>query len=143
MSEKTAWAVFRENIIRPTDRIDRIENYVGAGFPDANCCIEGVEFWLEFKAPEEPKRKTTPLFGSNHKLSVEQRNWILRQLQARGRAYIYIETDMRRLLMHGKWCDEINQMTVPDLIANSLWHVRRPTKQAEWRQLRETLHLGK
>lgn len=139
MSEQKAYTVFRTNVVRQGDRIDRIENLIGVGFPDTNGCFSGSEFWMEIKAPQEPKRGSTPLFGSNHKLSVAQRNWFLRQRRAGGRGFIYIETDRRRLLLAGKHADAINELTVAELIFLCLWNSSRPTTKSHWSDLREIL----
>ena len=57
MSEKSAYRELRKHILRPGDRIDRIENLVGTGFPDVNMCLRGAErltgteLWVEIKTP--------------------------------------------------------------------------------------------
>jgi hypothetical protein len=143
MSEKVAYQTFVRNVCRPGDRIDRIENLVGAGFPDTNGCFNGVEFWMEIKTPEAPIRANTPLFGSNHKLSQEQKNWFLRQRRAKGLAFIYIETEYRRILMSGERADTINLCTINELIALSVWTAVRPTSPDAWYDLREFIaHHG-
>ena len=142
MSERTAYVALREGLCLASGRLDRIENLVGTGYPDVNGCINGNEFWIENKAPSEPKRKTTPLFGSNHRLSVEQRNWFLRQRRAGGKGYIYIETESKRLLISGRHADEINEATLLELIAMSTWQSDRPTKPKEWGALRAILAGG-
>lgn len=139
MSEQKAYAAFRTHVVRSGDRIDRIENLIGVGFPDTNGCFAGSEFWMEIKAPQEPKRGSTPLFGSNHNLSVVQRNWFLRQRRAGGRGFIYIETDRRRLLLSGKHADAINESTVEGLLCLCLWNSPRPTPKSRWNDLREIL----
>lgn len=137
MTEKTAYQAFRKGVRRPGDRIDRIENLVGTGFPDTNCCLHpGVEFWMEIKAPREPKRANTPLFGSNHKLSQEQKNFFLSQRKAGGLGFIYIETDKRRMLIHALHADGLNEMTVGQLVAFSEWNAFKPTGKDEWLRLR-------
>ena len=139
MSEKLAWEAFRANVPFIGDRVDRIENLVGSGFPDVNVCIGGVESWIEIKAPTEPRRAGTPLFGSNHKLSLEQRNWFLRQHQAGGIGNIYIETQQRRMLISGRHADLVNSLTTQQLVMWSIWHATRPTKGESWSALRAAL----
>ena len=136
MSEITAYRVFRLNVTAVGDRIDRIENLIGLGFPDTNCCFNGIEFWMEIKAPTEPKRPTTPLFGSNHNLSQAQKNWFLRQRKAKGLAFIYVETEKRRMLVDGKHADVLNNLTVAELVDVALWVADKPTAQEEWADLR-------
>lgn len=140
MSEKTDWRLFRDKIKFKMDRVDRIENGVGVGMPDINFCGNGVESWIEMKSPKEPKREDTPLFGSNHRLSQDQKNWFKRQIDAGGRAWILIGTDKRWLLIHGKYADELNLMDVGMLILRADWHVLRPVKDPmAWANLRTVL----
>ena len=84
MTEKQVYQTFRKNVIKPQDRCDRIENPMAPGMPDVNCCINGVEFWVEIKATKMPARKTTPVLGTGHKVSQEQKNWHFRQEVAEG-----------------------------------------------------------
>lgn len=131
MSEKRAYKLLKGAVVRAGDyerRMDRVENIVLPGCPDVNGCFNGVEFWIEIKEPKEPKRAKTPLFGSNHRLSVEQRNWIKRQLLAKGLAYIYIDTGSWRLLISGRWADELNEMTLSELKDVALWVGKVPIK---------------
>lgn len=147
MSESNAWKTLRKEAFKPGDRVDRIENAVGAGFPDVNGCLRtsiggafGSEFWIEIKAPKEPKRASTPLFGSNHKLSAEQKNWFLRQLKAGGRAFIYIETETKRMLLHGACAERVNDMTVQQLLDAAVWKTTKPTRNKEvWDGLRHAI----
>jgi len=140
MSESSDYRSFRKNIIGLYDRIDRIENVMVIGMPDINLCINGQESWIEQKSPKEPKRKSTILFGSNHKISVDQRNWMKRQISAGGLAYFLIVTDLRWILIHGKHADDINTMTVNQAVAAALWHFEKPIRGTEpWEQLRAIL----
>ena len=140
MSEKTDWKVLRDRMKMPKDRIERIENGVGIGTPDINFCGNGVECWIEMKAPIEPKRGHTPLFGSNHRLSQDQKNWFKRQLDAGGRAWILIGTDKRWLLINGRLADQLNEMTVEALINASTWSTSRPVRdKTHWADLRNVL----
>lgn len=121
MSEKNAHK-FLLSMRRLGDRLDRIENVLGSGMPDTNICFGGFECWIETKQPKEPKRETTPLFGSNHDLSQQQRNWILGQLNAGGNAIIYIQTDRGfRMFIGGEHADAVNQRNVGELLALSFW----------------------
>lgn len=141
--EKAAWDTFRKKVPFIGDRLDRIENFVGAGFPDTNVCIGGTESWIEIKAPSEPKRSCTPLFGSNHKLSIDQRNWLLRQYRAGGNGYVYIETDNHRMLISGNRADIINSMSVHQLLAIAVWRAkRRLPRREDWNNLRQLLADG-
>ena len=140
MSESTDYRAFKRNVPDPIDRLDRIENMMLTGMPDTNFCGDGRECWIEFKSPKEPVRPTTRLFGSNHKLSIEQRNWMLRQRNAGGRAFVLIVTDKRWILLDGVRADRINEMTVPELIEVALWHAVKPIRSKEqWKQCRTIL----
>ncbi len=140
MSEKTDWTLIRDKIRRPKDRVDRIENGVGFGTPDVNFCGNGVECWIEMKSPIEPVRLSTPLFGSNHKVSQDQKNWMKRQIDAGGRCWFLIGTDKRWMLIHGRHADHINSMTVNTLISLSHWHATKPVKDPIiWQMLRNVL----
>lgn len=140
MSEKNDYQTFLSNVRRGRDRIDRVENMTGDGMPDVNYCIEGVEGWIEFKSPKEPKRDSTPLFGSNHRVRQSQMNWHLRQRQAGGVSYILISTDRRWLLIDGKQADEINDLTTQQLTDIAVWKASRPiTDSLHWHLLRENL----
>lgn len=140
MAESNDYKTLKRNMPHAQDRLDRIENVVVVGMPDVNFCSGGVESWIELKSPKEPARSTTPLFGSNHKLSQDQINWLLRQRQAGGRCFVLVATDKRWMLLNGALADAINRMTVTELIDNALWHTNKPVKDKEqWNSLRKML----
>ncbi len=140
MAESTDYKTFKANVPQPGDRLDRIENVVVTGMPDINMCIGGTEVWIEQKSPKEPKRSTTALFGSNHKVSQEQANWMLRQRKAGGKCYFLISTDKRWMLIGGFLADQINSMTVDELMEQAAWATTKPVRDKEaWKALRETL----
>lgn len=136
MSEQAAYNTLRKNMPLPTDRLDRVENLVLAGMPDTNFCADGMECWIELKAPKEPKRSTTPLFGTGHKLTLDQRNWLTRQRMAGGASFVLIATDKRWMLVDGRHADFINDMSVDDLLRQSLWHTTKPVRKERWKELR-------
>lgn len=140
MAESTDYKTLKKNLPEPRDRLDRVENAVGTGMPDINFCSEGVECWIEQKSPTEPKRATTKLFGSNHKVSQDQMNWFKRQMTARGNAYFLIATDKRWMLISGEHADDINGMTVDELLDVAIWSTNKPVKDKQkWKQLRSAL----
>jgi len=140
MSEKTDYASFKRNWVEPRDRIDRVENILLAGMPDVNLCVDGAESWIEIKSPDEPKRKSTKLFGSNHKLSQEQKNWFLRQRNSGGNGFILIMTDKRWLLIDCHYAEKINDLSVDELINIAIWHEQKPIRGTEkWTQLRNKI----
>lgn len=124
MSEASEYQWLKK-VFKAPARIERIENVITAGTLDCNYCVTGSEGWIEIKAPTEPKRLTTPLFGSNHKLSQDQCNWILAQRKAGGRAFVWIGTNKRRMLIPGLYADEINHMCVGELLDCSIWSALR------------------
>ena len=144
MNEVSAYRWLRNEVAvaRLGDRLDRLENLVGAGMPDVNGCFNGSEFWIEVKAPTEPKRASTPLFGSNHKLSQEQKNWIKRQQMANGRVHIFIATDQRKILIDGKHAEKINEMTLAEIIGLSMWHCSGRAYMDAKEALRDALVAG-
>lgn len=140
MAESTDYKTFKANVPEPGDRLDRIENPLVVGMPDINMCIGGTEVWIEQKSPKEPVRSTTPLFGSNHKISQEQQNWFLRQRQAGGKCYFLIVSDKRWMLLPGFLADEINGMTVGELLEQCVWSTTKPVRDKEqWKHLRNAL----
>jgi hypothetical protein len=122
VSEKTEYSWLKENIFRPPNRCERVENLLVFGMPDVNVCLTGgEEFWLEIKSPVEPKRSTTPLLKSQHGVSQEQKNWFLAQRRAGGRAMFWIGTDKRRILLPGVYADVLNTLTVGELLERCVW----------------------
>jgi hypothetical protein len=129
---------------RPGDRLDRVENAVISGQPDVNGCLQGEDVWVELKAPTEPKRAATPLMTSNgnHPLLQTQINWMARQQQAGGIAFILIRTDKRMLLVDGtKYATghHFNRYTVEQMERIALFRCDVPTKQEDWRLLRNVI----
>jgi hypothetical protein len=142
MSESNDYKTFKKNVPGPLDRLDRVENVVMAGMPDTSLCIEGVEMWIEFKSPIEPKRESTKLFGSNHKLSQDQKNWFLRQRTAGGACFILIATDKRWMLIHGRSADSLNDVPAFILERESLWSAAKPVRdKRQWTELRNVLKM--
>lgn len=140
MAESTDYKTFKANVPQAGDRLDRIENVVVNGMPDINFCSGGVECWIEQKSPKEPKRSTTPLFGSNHKISQEQANWMLRQRKAGGKCWFLISTDKRWILVGGFLADQLNNLTVDEIVEQCVWSTTKPVRDKEqWTHLRNIL----
>lgn len=138
--ESRSYRVFRQYVIGPRDRCDRVENLTMAGMPDVSYCINGQDGWIEFKSPTEPKKASTPLFGSNHRLSQAQMNWFLRQRNAGGHGWILVCTERRWMLIDGcLYADEINDKTVDELYAMADWKAVRPIIKESWDNLRAIL----
>jgi len=140
MAESVDYKLFRKHVVQYGDRLDRIENVLIPGMPDINFCSGGVESWIEQKSPREPVRSTTPLFGSNHRVSQEQMNWFLRQTKAGGRAFFLVSTNKRWMLLIGTVAEWINKMTIEDLLNYAVWTTAKPVRDGnEWLELRNTL----
>lgn len=140
MAESTDYKTFKANVPQAGDRLDRIENVVVNGMPDINFCSGGVECWIEQKSPKEPKRSTTPLFGSNHKISQDQANWMLRQRKAGGKCWFLISTDKRWILVGGFLADQLNNLTVDEIVEQCVWSTTKPVRDKEqWTHLRNIL----
>ena len=137
MTEKSAYAALRRHLPKNA-RLDRIENLMMSGMPDCNLCLEGNEWWIEIKAPAKtPKRATTPLFGSNHRIMQSQILWHTRQIRAGGNSGFLICTDNHYAFIHGKYATELNQMPLLRILALSLWYSKR--RPATWNTLYQAL----
>lgn len=141
LSEKRAYEWLKRHVFLPKDRIDRIENLVVQGMPDVNYCIDGIEGWIEIKAPTMPKRESTALFGSNHKVSQAQKNWFLRQSKAFGIGWIFIVTGNYKILVSAEYDNlkRIDSATTEEIIALSDWFSKGGTSSENRFDLREVL----
>lgn len=138
--EALFWGRIVSALWRPTRVLNRVENGVIDGMPDGYICAEGAANWLELKAPIEPARAATPLFGnSNHKLSIAQRNWLLSHRQAGGRGWIAVETEHWMFLCGARLADDINRMTLSEFAEHSDLAVRRPVQEPGWRSFEAAL----
>lgn len=93
-TEKTQWQWLSKVRVQIEDpehlHIERIENAVGAGHPDVECCYLGVQSWIEQKVAKRPARATTKLrFGSP--LRDSQYEWALKRIAASGRVFYLIQ----------------------------------------------------
>lgn len=94
----------------------RVENPACPGTPDLNDCIDGVEFWIEFKQVREmPKRPDTPVFRDA--LRPEQVVWHYKRARCGGRSFIagYVEDLDIIYVIPGKYAREFNQATRAEL----------------------------
>lgn len=134
MSESAAYQTLKSHF-PPEAYIERIENVVGSGFPDVIYTLNGTTGFIEIKSPTEPKKPNTRLFGSAHKLSLEQENWFLRMLKAGGKCHVFIGTDKRWLLIPGKLVTLINEATITDLDTMKSWGCPKGAPRAKWESL--------
>lgn len=143
--EANVYARLKERILRPTDRFERVENGLVTGMPDVNYCIAGEEGWVEIKAPAEPVRAETALFGSGHPVKIEQINWLHKQHMAGGIAWLFIATERRLMLIAGGTVAalerRVNELSAETLMRkHSRWWAEMPVRAPEvWFDLRELL----
>jgi hypothetical protein len=64
-----------------------IEDGLTAGVPDVNVCLAGVESWMEIK--------------TGHKLSPEQRKWLVTRARAGGRVFVLRQKGKQLQLFDG------------------------------------------
>ena len=62
----------------PNVHFQRIETSVGLGIPDVNCCVNGIEFWLELKVS----------LGKRLAITKYQKAWILNRYKAGGLVFV-------------------------------------------------------
>ena len=100
MSEMSAWATLRTKLKAKGAHIQRFEDKLQAGIPDANFCLKGEETWLEGKFLKEyPKRETTKVKVGVRK---EQATWAENRLLAGGVHYFWIREPDGWRLVEGK-----------------------------------------
>lgn len=134
VTEKAAYKRMKASMVMRNDRFERIENVTREGTPDVNGCFEGKEFWIEIKEREDPARLSSRALS--HQMSTDQKNWFLEQRKAGGKAFIFIETNRRRILLSGDMADSVNSMTMQQAIDAALWHELKPMKATLWLKLR-------
>lgn len=106
MKERDVWKVISaQERGRTGVRWMRCENLCANGVPDINGCVDGLEFWLEIKCPRLHKCRSTPLFGSSHRISAAQFAWHKRQAQAGGHSAVLVCSERCTLLLDGARID--------------------------------------
>ena len=79
LNEKTGVKILSElKKAWPNVHFQRIETSVGLGIPDVNCCVNGVEFWLELKVS----------LGKRLAITKYQKAWILNRYKAGGLVFV-------------------------------------------------------
>jgi hypothetical protein len=121
--EKRLWERLRDGwglqIKQAGGRIERVENAVGAGMPDVNGCLSGVEFWIELKvAPKWGVRR--PTFRAHRGLEPAQINWLLSEYRAGGKSFVLAQIDKEVFLVPGELAQTFNDFLADDFI---LWGV--------------------
>ena len=113
--ETSASRKFRKKLPPQTHQV-RVENPANPGTPDLNCCLDGIEFWIEFKQVKTlPKRLETPVFTGC--LEPHQALWAKLRTRAGGRSYVvgYVEEVNEFFIIPGKMATEFNSMTIDQL----------------------------
>ena len=88
MTESSAWQTLRTHLKRPRTHIQRLEDSLTAGIPDASVCHDGREIWLEGKYMKAlPKRIQTPIKPG---LRPDQATWLENRERAGGNCRIWI-----------------------------------------------------
>lgn len=127
--EATFWDELRTGILQayPGSHLVRIENRVGAGMPDVNGCIEGVDFWAELKAIESaPKRKG--IIRIPH-YTQEQRLWIRKRGRAGGRVGLALKVGrpLRYFYFHWQACfTMVGKVNLEELINCAVMYSEGP-----------------
>lgn len=84
------WASQARRVFGEHLHVERLENMVGAGHPDVEGCLDGIQFWLELKVAKRPARAATKLrFGSP--LRDSQVEWGKKRIAAGGRVWYLIQ----------------------------------------------------
>lgn len=95
--EKSLWSRFRACAC--SQHLMRVENSVGPGTPDVNGCYNGVEYWVELKQADPPKKETS-ILQVRH-FTTEQRRWLVQRIAAGGNAYVLIQVGREYLVLRG------------------------------------------
>jgi len=145
--ESKVYERLRERLLRPGDRLGRVENGLEAGWPDVNyCLLGGREGWIEIKAPILPAKPSTPLLASQHNLTVEQSNFFLAQHNAGGLAFLFIATELGVILIGAEVAKDrkiVNSSTVDELRMLSRFASDLPVPPEGWVKVREILRGGR
>jgi hypothetical protein len=108
--------------------MERVENVVANGTPDANYCAAGVSGHIELKyAPKDPTRPTTPVLGKGNGMRRSQVVWAVRNIRAGARVYACIGTPTRVWLIDLRPLDArqmygLELLPAPVLDELAAWH---------------------
>lgn len=98
----------------------RIENNVELGTPDVNFCLT-VDYWVELKVQEAPKRAKTKFRIEN--FTMEQRQWLVDRCRAGGNAFVLVQVGFVYVWLRGDvaavW---IGSCTFTELLGKCTWH---------------------
>ena len=108
--EQRLWDTFRRHLKEAPTPLwhQRVENTAMSGMPDVVVhTTRGNIRWIELKAPNLPKRPTTPVLGDEG-LNIAQRNWHLKAASMNVRSYILVRVGDVPYLVPGMYAAEIN-----------------------------------
>lgn len=117
MTESSAWSTLRGHLKRPGVHIQRLEDSMATGLPDANICYRGHEIWLEGKyLGRLPVRLTTMVKVG---LRAEQATWLedrtlaggtcMVWVRIEGEGWLLVENDFRLLVGGVLWEDMLSK----------------------------------
>lgn len=119
------------DVLKKHGRVTRVENLCESGTPDFNICIQGVEAWIEFKAPPQPVRSSSKVFSrASHKFTPEQVNWIDKQVKCGGIGLAIIHCGRWMFTVDGIHIFLLNDVTIDQLFDYSLHRVELAPRQA-------------
>ena len=120
--ERDANAWMRNALKGPGVRLTRVENLVNDGTPDINGTVDSTDFWIETKAPNEPAKLSTKLFGTrSHSFNQDQKNFALAHIKAGGNMWAFLATENRKLLVPGVYIEYLNEMSYGDILKAVVW----------------------
>jgi hypothetical protein len=145
MSEANLWSRLKKGMesIAHTQPagicMDRIENALVPGMPDANLSSAGVDVWLELKhIGEKPKRADTKVFG-NKGLRPEQIPWCMDRAKCGSRVFIFAQIEEGLVLMHGIYAKQFNDMPITEIGLRARW--KHYGNKPDWQELFRMLFI--
>jgi hypothetical protein len=101
--------------------ICRVENTVGAGYPDVEGCLDGRTFHLELKGADRPRRPTTPITVRIRRAQVL---WLRKRWAVGGACFLLLRVgqgrQVRRYMVRGDWASRIERIPETELEELSL-----------------------
>jgi len=120
--ESALWKLVKRKIEAPGRHLVRVENPIGAGTPDVNYCIHGVEGWIELKEVNcFPKRASTVVKIGHY--TPQQRLWIRRRGMSGGMVFLFLRELASMTYMLFEWqyaWEHVGKATEFELRKNAL-----------------------
>ena len=122
MTEKNLRLLLQRRL-PPQTHFCPMENTSGPGTPDLNCCLNGIDVWIELKVVVG-KRK----LRFQKPLSFAQRNWLVSRARAGGVGFLLARHEQHILIWKGRTLAQCN----PDEVLQKLTPCYRlPLKEAD------------